>query len=172
MGAVYLANAATQRFLSLPVERKHLLLGLWDHGACNNVSPFRTAELPEFQRMGAHLRFFDQYLKGEEVGFGEEAPVHYFTMVEEQRKAAASWPAPEAEPHRYYFADGGTLSRQIPDPASASDTYRADFAIGTGAQTLTNGQPPSELRPIMPIGMAGTRECSPIRLRRYPEILR
>jgi putative CocE/NonD family hydrolase len=135
MDAVYFANAATRRFLSLPVERKHLLLGPWDHGARTNVSPFRTAELPEFEKMGAYLRFFDQYLKGEEVGFGEEAPVHYFTMVEEQWKAAASWPPPEAEPHRYYFADGAKLSRQSPDIASASDTYSADFSIGTGAQT-------------------------------------
>tara|TARA_E500000331_G_scaffold343158_1_gene377661 strand:- start:670 stop:996 length:327 start_codon:yes stop_codon:yes gene_type:complete len=94
MDAVYFANAATRRFLFLPVERKHLLLGSLDDGARTNVSPFCTAELPEFEKMGAYLRFFDQYLKGEEVEFGMEAPVNYFAMIEEQWKAAAGWPPP------------------------------------------------------------------------------
>ena len=55
MDAVYFANAATRWFLSLPVERKHLLSGPWDHGARTNVSPFRTAKLTEFEKMGAYL---------------------------------------------------------------------------------------------------------------------
>ena len=94
MDAVNFANAATRRFLFLPVERKHLLLGSLDDGARTIVSPFRMAELPDFEEMGAYLRFFDQYLKGEEVGFGMEALVNYFAMIEEQWKAAASWPPP------------------------------------------------------------------------------
>lgn len=135
MDAVYFANAATRRFLSLRGERKHLLMGPWDHGARTNVSPFREAELPAFEKMSAYLRFFDQYLKGEDVGLQSEAPVHYFTMVEEQWKSAASWPLPNTRTQHYFLGENGSLSTAPSTADSASDEYQADFSIGSGTQT-------------------------------------
>ena len=135
MDAVYFANAATRRFLSLPVAHKHLMMGPWDHGARTNVSPFREAEVPEFERMGAYLRFFDHYLKETPNGLDAEAPVHFFTMVEERWKCAETWPPPETETRTLFFNAEGKLSDRPPEMAAASDDYRGDFSFGTGFQT-------------------------------------
>lgn len=135
MDAVYFANAATRRFLSLENTHKHLLMGPWDHGARTNASPCRSAELPAFERMAAYLRFFDEYLKGYETGMTGEAPVHYFTMVEEKWKSAESWPPPRSICRRYFLGADGTLGEREPTEVSASDDYQADFSVGTGLQT-------------------------------------
>jgi putative CocE/NonD family hydrolase len=128
-------NASVKRFLSLRNERKHLLLGPWDHGARTNVSPFREAVAPQFKLLAECLRFFDHYLKGIETGLDQERPVHYFTMAEEAWKSADSWPIPTAEDLTFYLGANGTLSQDRPNEAEAADQYQTDQGCGTGPHT-------------------------------------
>jgi len=127
------ANGAINRFLSLPVRHKHLLIGPWDHGARTNVSPFRGDQTPQFPLLAECLRFFDHYLKEEPTGLEAEAPVHYFTLGEERWHAADGWP-PAAVPRTLHLAPGRELTTAPPDIAGA-DAYRADYGCGTGAHT-------------------------------------
>jgi uncharacterized protein len=113
------SNGAISRFLSIPNKRKHLLLGPWDHGARSNVSPWRKTVLPQFPWHMEILRFFDHYLMGLDTGLDQESPVHSFTMGDETWQESPSWP-PQIPP-TVMPLDGGV--------------YRADFSIGTGANT-------------------------------------
>ena len=126
------ANGSIARFLSLPENRQHLLLGPWDHGARTNVSPWRNDAPPEFDVLAEVLRFFDTYLMGRDTGLQDEDPIHYFCMHAESWRAASCWP-PVAESRTLHLTDGGALAGK---PGMAGeDAYRADFAIGTGERT-------------------------------------
>jgi putative CocE/NonD family hydrolase len=126
------ANGSIARFLSLPENPQHLLLGPWDHGARTNASPWRRDVQPDFSVLAEVLRFFDHYLMGRDTGLQSEEPIHYFCMHDESWRAAASWP-PVTESRSLYLAEGGAIADR-PGPAG-EDTYRADFTIGTGERT-------------------------------------
>lgn len=130
-GAGY-ANGAISRFLTLSDNKVHLLLGAWDHGARNNVSPWRAQQEPQFDITAALLRFFDQYLMGMETGIEAEAPIHYFSLHEEVWRAASAWPPVEG-PTRLALSGGNSLAA-APDGQGA-DTMRADFSAGSGQGT-------------------------------------
>ena len=125
-------NGSIARFLSLPNRRRHLLLGPWDHGARTNGSPFRAAAAPRFPIYGEILRFFDTYVRGEDTGLADEAPVHYFTMAEEAWKTAAQWP-PAEDGRTFYLGDGGGLAEMPGD--DGADAYHVDYGVGTGRDT-------------------------------------
>jgi putative CocE/NonD family hydrolase len=126
------ANGAIARFLSLPNERRHLLLGPWDHGARANVSPFRDAAEPRFNVLTEVLRFFDQYLMGRDTGLSAEAQVHYFSMRDEVWRATSSWP-PVQEERTLHLAASGALA-DAPG-REGQDRYKVDFTVGTGSNT-------------------------------------
>ncbi|MBO1077858.1 CocE/NonD family hydrolase [Roseomonas haemaphysalidis] len=130
-GAGY-ANGAIVRFLTLRNNPVHLILGPWDHGARCNVSPWRREQAPEFDLLGAVLRFFDHYLLGRDTGLQAEAPVHYFSLHDECWRAATSWP-PLDDTLRLHLAEGNALA-EAPGPAGA-DEARADFSWGSGDGT-------------------------------------
>ncbi|WP_340110241.1 CocE/NonD family hydrolase [Pikeienuella sp. HZG-20] len=130
-GAAY-ANGSIARFLSLPGEKRRLLLGAWDHGARTDVSPWRAPGDPQSVMMNETLRFFDHYLMGVDTGLQDEAPVHYFTIHEEVWRAAATWPPIETARTLYLGADGALL----PEPGAEGESgFTADFAAGTGVNT-------------------------------------
>jgi len=130
-GAGY-ANGAISRYLTLDGNRRHLLLGPWDHGARSDISPWRRTATADFPVLGEVLRFFDTYLKGLETGLKDERPVHYFCVHAQEWREAESWP-PTTSQQRLDFGPGGTLVRSADEPGS--DDYRIDFTIGTGGQT-------------------------------------
>ena len=126
-------NGAISRFLTLGGTRRHLLLGPWDHGARIQVSPFRTREEPEFPLHGAILRFFDEYVRGDETGLANEAPVHYYTMAEERWKGAADWPPTSGQTLALNLTDAQGLAEDGPDAGAV--THTPDFGFGTGKNT-------------------------------------
>ncbi|MDQ4061067.1 MAG: CocE/NonD family hydrolase, partial [Pseudomonadota bacterium] len=126
------ANGSIARFLSLPNERRHLLLGPWDHGARANVSPFRDVVEPRFPVLAEVLRFFDQYLMGRDTGLVAEAPVHYFSIREEVWRSASSWP-PVTDITTLFLDEGATLSGE--PGRVGEDAYKVDFTLGTGRNT-------------------------------------
>ena len=126
------ANGSIARYLSLPNNKQHLLLGPWDHGARTNTSPWRKAVQPEFNVLAEVLRFFDHYLMGLDTGLQNEAPIHYYSMHAEAWHQAASWP-PVLDKKTLYLSAGNGLSIDV--GAAGADEYKADFTVGTGEFT-------------------------------------
>lgn len=131
-GAGY-SNSAITRFLTLPRHQHRLLLGPWDHGARSNVSPWREKTGSDFPLLAEVLRFFDHHLRGMATGLELEQPVHYFTLHDEQWRAAEAWPPFEGT-HRVHPDAEGVLALQAPATAG-SDSYQVDFTVSTGRQT-------------------------------------
>ncbi len=130
-GAGYM-NGAISRYLTLARNRRHLLLGPWDHGARIDVSPWRSSVEVDFPLLGEVLRFFDTYLLGQDTGLDQEAPIHYFALHAQQWRAADHWPPVETA-RRYHLAPGRRLAETT--AAAGADEYKVDFAIGTGSGT-------------------------------------
>ena len=130
-GAGY-ANGAISRFLTLRGNKVHLLLGAWDHGARNNVSPWREQQDPQFDLSGALLRFFDHYLMERPTGLESEAPIHYFSLHEEVWRAASAWPPVESV-NRWQLGGGQALLTVADAPGH--DVMQADFTTESGEGT-------------------------------------
>ncbi|MBC3421423.1 CocE/NonD family hydrolase [Pseudomonas wayambapalatensis] len=126
-------NGAISRFLTLSENPKHLLLGPWDHGARINVSPWRLEETAQFGLMPELLRFFDHYLQQRPTGLDQEAPIHYFSMHDEQWCAAEQWPPTEID-SVLFLGNNQKLSAEPPQEG-AKDEYQVDFRHGSGNGT-------------------------------------
>jgi uncharacterized protein len=129
-------------YMNLAGPQTKLTIGPWDHGGYKNISPAARRKRPRFDHVAESLGFFDGYLKdpkegtGEGAGFYDEAPVHYFTMVEEAWKRAPSWPPPGTVTRRLFLAPAGALSPEAPTllatDAGSADPYLVDLEVGTG----------------------------------------
>ena len=134
-GAGY-TNGALSRYLTLDRRSTHpqrLLLGPWDHGARTNVSPWRETPTSQFQLMAELLRFFDRYLLHRDSGLEREAPVHYFSIHDNQWHAAEQWP-PGTRDWRLY----ATAQAELVETAQAEDgalDYQVRFTTTTGTRT-------------------------------------
>lgn len=123
-------RACVNRFLSLKNPNRHLILGAWNHGGSHNCAP--TVQSPtQFNHFAEWIRFFDTYIKGKETHLQDEAPIHYYTMVEEKWKSAESWPPP-AQSRTLYFQAGNQLTPAAPTANEAADSYQVDYRTGTG----------------------------------------
>jgi putative CocE/NonD family hydrolase len=82
------------------------------------------------------LRFFDHYVKRSNTGINEEAPVYYYTMVEECWKSTDTWPPTDAKPLRFFFAAENMLSTSEPvEDHPTFDNYQTRCDTGTGTNT-------------------------------------
>lgn len=147
-GAGY-ANGAISRFLTKNRNPRHLMLGPWDHGARSHVSPWSEEGAPDESWWFEILRFFDEYLCGQDTGIREEAPIHYYMMHAEEWRSSSSWP-PASRSARYELAAAGLLRPRSnvgaavaqPSPEEIESThefdlvdYTVDFGSGTGQNT-------------------------------------
>ncbi|HEU0146907.1 MAG TPA: CocE/NonD family hydrolase [Bradyrhizobium sp.] len=130
-GAGY-ANGAIARHLTMTDNPRHLLLGPWDHGARIDISPWRQSVEPSFPLLGEVLRFFDTYLRADDTGLADEAPVHYYAVHAEAWRAAHQWP-PVVAHKRFHLAAAGQLADAA--PPAREDRYAVDFSRGTGHNT-------------------------------------
>jgi putative CocE/NonD family hydrolase len=129
-------HSAIKRHLRLTGKANRLILGPWMHGGRQQVRGGISTPT-EFDHVGELLKYFDHHLKGKDTGLADDAPVHYYTMVEGRWKAAPSWPPP-AEPVRYHLAEEGSLTAEPPREGSASDRYLVDYTHGTGGESRWN----------------------------------
>lgn len=127
-------NAAIERFNSVPNPGSRLVIGAWDHGGRQNISPFNR-DAP-YDHDGELLRFFDHHLKAHDTR-AEEKPVRYFTMGEERWKSADRWPPP-AQRMVLYLRDGHLLAAEPPSDASASETLKVDYSATSGKSSRWN----------------------------------
>jgi putative CocE/NonD family hydrolase len=129
-------HSAIKRHLTLGGKGNKLILGPWTHGGRQQVRGGKSVPA-DFDHVAELLKYFDHYLKGKVTGLEDDAPVHYYTMVEGKWKAAASWPPP-AEALRYHLAEKGALTTERPQAQSASDQYLVDYTHGTGVESRWN----------------------------------
>jgi putative CocE/NonD family hydrolase len=125
-------RAAIARFLSYQTPGSRVIIGPWDHGGRQNISPHHPPGTPVFDQVSELIRFFDFHLKGSNNGFGKEKPIRYYTMGEEAWKEAETWPVPGTEFHTLYFAPERALSSAAPVGDAAQDEYKVDLTATTG----------------------------------------
>jgi putative CocE/NonD family hydrolase len=125
-------------------RQSKLLIGPWLHG--NSMNPIgeinfgfgASAALIDLQIdfMSLQLRWFDQFLKGQQTGILQEAPIKLFVMGANVWRDEQEWPLARAVETRYYLhSDGhantlngdGVLSTSAPED-EAADTYAYDPA--------------------------------------------
>ena len=124
-------RAAIARFLSYRIPGSRLILGPWDHGGLQNISPHNAPDTPVFDQAGELLRFFDFHLKGTDNGFGRERAVRYYTMGAEAWRESDTWP-PAAEIRTLHFAPEHALANATPAANAAWDEYKVDLTATTG----------------------------------------
>ncbi len=144
-------NAAIARFLSVKNPGSKLILGPWDHGGRQNISPFSSGRGPAFDHYGELLRFFDRYLKGEATGVDKELPVRYFTMGEEKWKSAPSWPPPGGKKVSLYLGEKRAVTFTPPTAtdAASQDSYQVSYDLGTGDNARWNSIYNNDKKPIL-----------------------
>ena len=104
-------NAATE-------EARHgqkLIIGPWQHssrgGSMAGSHYFGVAA--DAMALGLdeiHLRWFNQWLKGEETGLLEEPPVKIFVMGDDVWRDENEWPLARAQNTNYYLHSGGNAN--------------------------------------------------------------
>ena len=119
-------------FHNLPAGRARLTIGPWDHGGLWNISHAALKRRPRFDFAYEARRFFDAHLKGRDTGIDDEAPVHYFTMVEERWKQAPAWPPPGLATRTLHLGPERGLATTWPEDASAFDEHVVDPETGSG----------------------------------------
>ena len=93
-------------------QGQRLLIGPWVHGGqpteISGEWSFGTRASAAAQDLqGQRLQFFDRWLKGENEGAGDEAPVRLFVMGENVWRDEDDWPLERAEAVRYYLHSRG-----------------------------------------------------------------
>ena len=119
-------------------EGQRLIVGPWDHLNSTGVYPDRQfgmmANALLADLTGAHRRFYDRWLRGDQDALAGTAPVRIFVMGIDQWRDEQDWPLPGTAYTGYHLdssgransADGdGTLRREAPG-AEHADTYLYD----------------------------------------------
>lgn len=128
-------HAAIKGYMSVS-NTKRLLIGPWDHGPDENISPFAPNNKVHFEVYTEMLRFFDFYVKGIDNGIDEEKPVHYYQMGKEKFVAADTWPIPAAKEEIYYVSTANSLTKNNEKKGVA--TYQCDYTVGSTEQARWN----------------------------------
>jgi putative CocE/NonD family hydrolase len=126
-------HAAIKLYLARPNASSRLIIGPWNHGGEENISPFSMGA-SRFDWSGELLKFFDYYLKDIDTGITREKRIHYYTMGEEKWKQTDTWP-PTNSTIPFYINSDNRLTIEKPSAEKATDIYQVDYTAGTGNVT-------------------------------------
>lgn len=115
-----------------------VLVGPWDHGPQNNVSPFAETKDVNLNVKLEMLRFFDHYLKGIENGINTEPAITYYTIGEEAWKTANTWPARNTQNLKLYLSADNKLALTAETAKSGNVNYTIDYTATTGNTSRWN----------------------------------
>ena len=133
-----LARSSLDASLNTDNTRK-VLIGAWDHGPQNNVSPFTLSKKVNFQIKKEMLRFFDHYLKGINNGIDLEPKYTYYTVGEEAWESSNNWPPRDVSLHKMYLSADKTLSQYTEQTIySGTVGYDIDYTATTGPTSRWN----------------------------------
>lgn len=116
--------------------KQQLVIGPWLHGRLNKGHRVGELTYPEnaaWPVMEHMVQWFNHYLKGEDNGVEQEAPVRYYVMgaIDEPQAPGNVWRTantfpPQTAPVSMYLHAGGRLLQDIPDEAGGQTTYTSD----------------------------------------------
>jgi uncharacterized protein len=119
-------------------DGQRLIIGPWDHLNSTGIYPDRRfglmADAQYADLTGAHLRFFDRWVRGKADALAGSAPVRIFVMGIDQWRDEQDWPLPDTSYRDYYLhssgrantADGDGELRQERPGNERADVYLYD----------------------------------------------
>lgn len=117
-----------------------ILIGPWDHGPDQQISPFHKGKKVEFDVYAEMLRYLDFHLKGIQNGMDKEKPFHYYQMGEEKFKSTDQWPLAETDWQEFYLNKNKSLNLEAGNTAKIE--YNCDYNLGTGGGARWNSLTP------------------------------
>jgi putative CocE/NonD family hydrolase len=132
-----LANSAIKGFLSTKNSVK-LLIGPWDHGPAQNISPFVFSNVKTFSVWAEMLRFFDFHLKDIDNGIMEEPPIAYYAMGKEQWRHVYDWMPHDTKYKSFLCSADNTLTEKEKEKTEGCLHYSIDKKFGTGGGARWN----------------------------------
>lgn len=126
--------AAIKRFMTTATPGSKLMIGPWDHGGRQNISPCKTGAGGTFDSAALARQFFDYTLKGLKTAYADLPPVSYFTQCAEQWRQDVQWP-PAATNADYYLAADGELAGAALDNQQEYDSYTVDPTTSSGIRS-------------------------------------
>ncbi len=132
-----LANSAIKGFLCTQNSVK-LLVGPWDHGPAQHISPFIYSNKKTFSVWTEMLRFFDYHLKDIDNGIMDEPPVSYYAMGKEQWRHAYEWMPKESRYKTYLCSSDNSLTEKEKNKTEGCLHYPIDYKFGTGGGARWN----------------------------------
>lgn len=113
-----------------------VLVGPWDHGPQNNVSPFASTKVVNFPVKLEMLRFFDFYLKGINNGIDREPKLYYYTIGEETWKSTNEWPLANQQQTLLFLNSDNSLHKNILKEGEVK--YKVDYSANSGNTSRWN----------------------------------
>ena len=133
-----LTRSALEASINTDNTRK-VLVGPWDHGPQNNVSPFAMSKKVGFAVKVEMLRFFDHYLKGIDNGINDEPKYTYYTVGEEVWESTNTWPPKDVKSHKIYLSSDKTLTPYSDQMIHSGVVgYNIDYTATSGATSRWN----------------------------------
>ncbi len=117
---------------------RKVLIGPWDHGPRNNVSPYAASKKVDFNIHAEMLRFFDHYLKGIKNGIDEEALFTYFSIGDETWKNSNVWPPQNEQVQKLYFSANKGAVMASSNIKAGSVNYVVDYTATSGLTSRWN----------------------------------
>ncbi len=122
---------------------RRVLIGPWDHGPRNNVSPYATSKKIDFDIHVEMLRFFDRYLKGIKNGIDNEPVYTYFSVGDETWKNSNVWPPKNEAPQKFYFSADNTTVTSPSKLKGGTLDYTIDYTSTSGLSSGWNSLVPT-----------------------------
>ena len=103
-----------------------LIIGPWQHGARGGTMAGShyfgvAADAMALGLDEIHLRWYNQWLKGEDTGLLDEPPVKIFVMGDDVWRDENEWPLARAQNTRYYLHSGGSANTLHGDGSLSTD---------------------------------------------------
>ena len=120
-------------------DGQRLIIGPWDHNSADGVYHDRqfglAADAVACDLTGAHVAFYDRWLRGRADALAGAAPVRIFVMGVDEWRDETDWPLPNTQYTDYYLdstgaagTDGDGVLRTAPPADENEDSYRYDPA--------------------------------------------
>jgi uncharacterized protein len=115
------ANAATEEAR----RAQRLVVGPWAHGVFGGAFADQRygllASSDGFDLTGAHMQWFDHWLKGIDNGVADEKPVRIFVMGANTWRSEDDWPLPDTRYVPYYLHSGGRANTRSGDGSLSTE---------------------------------------------------
>jgi putative CocE/NonD family hydrolase len=130
-------SSAIKGYMNTPNTQK-LLIGPWDHGPANHISPFTKSNKVQLSVYTEMLRFFDFHMKGIQNGIDKEAAVHYYQMGTEEFRAAEQWPLKNSTSKTFLLSDKNTLVKEAASVEEGQVNYVCDYTVASTNRSRWN----------------------------------